>query len=143
VKKAITAVATVTALAMAITAPAANAAKLSGEITDDPKASLSLVVKEVDDVLAVSKFKARKLPIRCDGVGDARLRSAALDGAARVGGKGRFKLVGRNDTQRLRIEGKLVGKDGAKGTLKYSGLTEFENGSRECRTGKLRWVASR
>jgi hypothetical protein len=114
-----------------------------GGIEGDPESSLTLKVKKGDGDRFMTGFVARNFAISCDGPGDARLRSAALTGATRVTGNDRFSVTAENETQKLVVAGELLGKRAARGSLRYSGLTEVDDRERECASGRLSWRASR
>ena len=114
-----------------------------GEIVDDAKATVELKFEVRDGRRVLTDFSVRKFPLECEGDTAARLDRARLAGRARVSGKGRFALEASNDSQRLRVEGRLRGPNGASGSVEYSGLTEFTDETRDCHTTGLRWTATR
>jgi hypothetical protein len=114
-----------------------------GDIVDDEKATVELEFEIRDGRSVLTDFSVRKFPLECEGGTAARLDRARLAGRARVSGKGRFALGASNGTQRLRVEGRLRGPDGASGSVAYSGMTEFADQTLDCETTGLRWTATR
>ena len=114
-----------------------------GAIKGDARADVELEVKARGGRRAVTEFTVRRLPLECEGGTLARLRRATLEGRAPVTRKGRFRLAASTATQRLRLAGRLRGRDDATGTLRYAGLTEFPGQALDCRARGLRWAASR
>lgn len=134
------------AIAVAALVPAAASAATQtyeGEIKGDAKAVVELEVETRGGRRAVTEFRVRRFPLECEGGTVARLDRARLAGTARVSGKGRFELEASDGSQRLQVHGRLARSGEASGTVKYSGLTEFADETRECRTDRLRWAASR
>jgi hypothetical protein len=135
------------ALALAIVGVATTARAASdayrGEIAGDDKARVELVVERHGSKRVATEFTVRRFALECEDGTNARLQRATIDGTARVSSKGRFEMNASNDSQRLQVAGRLAGAGNAAGQLKYSGMTEFEDATRDCRTGRLRWTAER
>lgn len=112
-----------------------------GDIKNDPEASVQLKIKEEKRELTVTLFTAKNFLIKCkNDPDDYRLGRASLTGAAPVSAKGKFRIKGENDTQKLTLRGKVNG-DKAKGRFSFSGLTSIGNRETECESGALRWTA--
>ncbi len=135
------AIAAVIVLVVAVEA-SAGSRTYRGTIEGDEPSSISLLVKRSDGQRQVKGFAAKRFLIACDN-GPATLARAAISGVIAVNSKGRFEINGSDGGQELRVAGKLIGKRGAEGTMRYSGPTLVDGQTRECDSRKLRWTAAR
>jgi hypothetical protein len=128
---------------LAATAALAATRTYDGQIKGDPKSSVALNVKKLQNGdRQVRSFVAKDLLISCRS-GEARLESAAIRGRVPVKRRGRFEVTGSSGEQKLTVAGKVVGKRKAEGTVHYSGPTVVDDELQACDSGKLDWVASR
>ena len=140
-KKALTIGALAALLVIAATAMAATKT-YKGAIKGDQESSVVLKVKGGDDERSVKSFVAKDFLISCNS-GQARLESATITGQVKVNDKGTFHVTGSNGGQELKVDGKLIGKRNAKGTVRYSGPTLVDGENQDCDSRKLDWNASR
>jgi hypothetical protein len=129
------------ALLLAATAFAATKT-YKGKIKGDQKSSVALTLKQKDGKASVKSFVAKDFLISC-GSSEARLESATITGLVPVNDKGKFRVTGSNGGQELKVAGKVLGNNHAKGTVHYSGPTVVDGENRNCDSGKLDWSASR
>lgn len=128
--------------AVLVLAAVASGAKYEGQVAEDPGARVTLRVEGHGSDRTVVGFKVKNLLISCDGA-DARLHSAALDGEATVGKRGRFVLKGDDPDLKMAIKGKLIGGGEAEGVVTYSGRTTVGETEVDCTSGKQAWNVAR
>lgn len=114
-----------------------------GDINGDPATALNLRVKKEGESRYFKRFRVRELALKCEGLtGRARLDSARLRGREPLDNRGRFTAKATSERGKLKVEGRAR-KRRATGTLRFSGSLRVEGAVRDCRSGEVRWTASR
>ena len=139
--------AALTALAVtAVAAPSAQAAERKYEGAFVPSGTLSFVVKKSGDGKKVVNYRWDDFPLDCRG-GDEK-SSSFLEFSIRVR-RGKFSTVAvdnpDNPGARLQLEGRLIGRNNAKGTMRLEGrrVPVDGPGRENCDSGRLNWTAAR
>jgi hypothetical protein len=133
----------VTALTLAIPAGALAASKTyRGAVVDDPETSLKLRIAKEGGARFFKAFTIRNLAVECEDGVEARLRGARVRGRAPLGDRGRFTTTGEGEDKMLQLGGRVRARR-ASGTLRLSGSVKVEGVRRECRSGEVRWSATR
>jgi hypothetical protein len=135
------------AVAMAILALPATALAATksyiGTADDDPETFVKLRVGSEGGDRYFKSFVVRDLAVECNRGIDARLRSVRVAGGrAPVGDQGRFETTGESEDRELKLAGRARARR-ASGTLRLSGRIKIEGVKRECRSGEVRWSATR
>lgn len=111
-----------------------------GAVVDDSATEITFVKKNRNGKRFVKDFTASG--IRADCTKGKKRIDLSADAKAKVR-KRKFILRIDNGVQDLKFKGRFRKGGKAKGILRYSGLTEFDNGKREdCETSRLEWKAA-